>query len=41
MALAESLRRTDRKTARDLAQAVKDANISDSLNQRADRLLTR
>jgi HEAT repeat protein len=39
--LAEVLRRTDRKTARALAQAVKDANISETLNQRADRLLSR
>jgi HEAT repeat protein len=41
MTLAESLRRTDRRTARDLAQAVKAANISNSLNERADRFLSR
>lgn len=41
LSLAESLRRTDRKTARQLAEAVRAANISDSLNQRADRLLNR
>lgn len=41
LTLAESLRRTDRQTARQLAEAVKAANISDSFNQRADRLLGR
>lgn len=39
--LAEAIRRSDRATARNLAQAVKDANISSSLNERADRLLSR
>lgn len=41
MTLAESLRRSDRAAARDLAQAVKDAGISDDLNRRAEALLNR
>jgi HEAT repeat protein len=41
LTLADALRRTDRRAVRDLAQAVKDANISKSLNDRADRLLNR
>ena len=40
MALAEALRRSDRPTARELAQAVKDAGLSDSLNRRADAVLS-
>lgn len=39
MTLAETLRRSDRPAARELAQAVKDAGLSDSLNRRADAIL--
>jgi hypothetical protein len=41
MNLAEALRRRDRPVARDLAQAVKDAAVSDDLTRRADALLRR
>jgi HEAT repeat protein len=41
LTLAEALRLTDRKTSRELAQAVKKAAISTSLSERADRLLNR
>jgi hypothetical protein len=37
--LAEALRKPDRRAAKDLAQAVKDAGISDDLNRRADAIL--
>jgi HEAT repeat protein len=39
--LADSLRRTDRPAARDLAQAVKSASISEALTRRADAILRR
>jgi HEAT repeat protein len=39
--LAETLRRTDRPAARDLAQAIKNANLSEDLTRRADAILTR
>jgi HEAT repeat protein len=41
MTLAEALRRSDRSAARELAQAVKDAGLSDDLNRRADAILNR
>ncbi len=41
MSLAESLRRTDRAAAKELAQAVKDAGVSADLNQRAEAILGR
>ena len=41
LTLAETLRRTDRPAARDLAQAVKNANLSEDLNRRADTILRR
>jgi len=41
MTLAEALRRSDRPTARELAQAVRDAGLSDDLNRRADAFLNR
>ena len=41
MTLAEAMRRSDRPTARELAQAVKDAGLSDGLNRRADAILNR
>jgi hypothetical protein len=41
MTLAEALRRSDRSAARELAQAVRDAGISDDLNRRADAMLNR
>jgi hypothetical protein len=37
--LAEALRKADRHAAKDLAQAVKDAGISEDLNRRADAML--
>jgi HEAT repeat protein len=39
--LAETLRRTDRPAARDLAQAIKNASISEDLTRRADAILRR
>jgi HEAT repeat protein len=39
--LADSLRRTDRPAARDLAQAIKNASISEDLTRRADAILRR
>ena len=39
MNLAEALRRPDRPVAKDLAQAVKDAGLSDDLTRRADAIL--
>ena len=39
--LAESLRRTDRPAARDLAQAIKNASLSENLTRRADAILRR
>jgi HEAT repeat protein len=39
--LAETLRRTDRPAARDLAQAVKNASLSEDLTRRADAILRR
>jgi hypothetical protein len=41
LTLAEALRRGQRPLARQLAQAVRDANISEALNQRAEALLNR
>ena len=41
MTLAEALRRSDRPAARELAQAVRDAGLSDDLNRRADAILNR
>lgn len=41
MTLAEALRRSDRSVARELAQAVKDAGLSDDLNRRAGAFLNR
>ena len=41
LSLAEALRRSDRSAARELAQAVKDAGLSDDLNRRADAILNR
>ena len=41
MTLAETLRRTDRSAARDLAEAVKKAAVSDAATRRADALLRR
>lgn len=41
LTLAESLRRSDRPAARELAQAVRDAGLSDDLNRRADAILNR
>jgi HEAT repeat protein len=41
MTLAEALRRSDRTAARELAQAVRDAGLSDDLNRRADAILNR
>jgi HEAT repeat protein len=41
MTLAEALRRSDRPSARELAQAVKDAGLSDDLNRKADAILNR
>jgi hypothetical protein len=37
--LARNMTATDRRAARDLAQKVRDANISNDINRRADRLL--
>jgi hypothetical protein len=37
--LAESLRKTDKPAAKDLAQAVKNAGISDEISRRADAIL--
>ena len=37
--LADALRKPDRRAAKDLAQAVKDAGISDDLNRKADAIL--
>jgi hypothetical protein len=39
MTLAESLRKTDKPAARDLAEAVKQAAVSDAATRRADALL--
>jgi hypothetical protein len=39
--LAETLRRTDRPAARDLAQAIKNASISEDQTRRADAILRR
>ena len=39
--LSDALRRGDRATARKLAQTVRDANLSDDLNKRADSTLNR
>jgi HEAT repeat protein len=39
MALAEALRKTDKPAAKDLAQAVKNAGISDQMTRRADAIL--
>jgi hypothetical protein len=39
LTMAEALAKTDKAAARDLAQAVKEANISPALNTRAGRLL--
>jgi HEAT repeat protein len=39
--LAESLRRTDRTTARELAQAIKDSGLSEDITRRADAILRR
>jgi hypothetical protein len=39
--LAESLRKPDRSLARELAQAVKDAALSEDLTRRADAILKR
>ncbi len=39
--LAEKLVRADRKTAQALARQIRDANVSDDLNRRADRILRR
>jgi hypothetical protein len=39
MNLAESLRRSDRPTAKELAQLVKDANLSNDLTKRAEAIL--
>jgi HEAT repeat protein len=39
--LAETLRRTDRVAARDLAQAIKNASLSENLTRRADAILRR
>jgi hypothetical protein len=39
MNLAEALRKADKPTAKDLAQAVRDANLSDDLSRRADAIL--
>ncbi len=39
MTLAESLRKPDRAAARDLAQAVKEANLSEELTRKADAFL--
>ena len=41
MTLAEALRRSDRPAARELAQAVRDAALSDDLNRKADAILNR
>lgn len=41
VSLAEALRRTDRPAARALAQAVKDAAISDEITRKADAILRR
>ncbi|HSA10530.1 MAG TPA: HEAT repeat domain-containing protein [Candidatus Paceibacterota bacterium] len=41
MTLAEALRKPDRPAARDLARAVKDANLSDELNRKANALLNK
>ena len=41
LSLGDALRRNDRRTATKLAEAVKAANISESLNQKADELLAR
>ena len=41
MTLAEILRKQDKPTARELAQAVRDANLSAALNRKADALLGR
>ena len=41
LTIAEALAKTDRKTCKDLAEAVKAANVSPNLNKRADRLLGR
>jgi HEAT repeat protein len=41
LTIAEALAKTDRKTCKDLAEAVKAANVSPNLNKRAERLLGR
>ena len=41
MNLAESLRKSDRATARELAKMVKDAAVSPELTRRADAILKR
>jgi hypothetical protein len=41
IALAETLRRTDRPAARSLAQAIKDAKVSEDLTRKADAVLNR
>ena len=41
MTLAEALRRSDRPAARELAQAVRDAGLSDDFNRRADAILSK
>ncbi len=41
MTLAETLRKTDKPAARDLAEAVKQAAVSDAATRRADALLKR
>jgi hypothetical protein len=41
MNLAESLPGSDQPIAKDLAQAVKDAGLSDDLTRRADAILKR
>jgi HEAT repeat protein len=41
ISLAQSLRRNDKPAARELAQAVKDARISDDLTRKADAILKR
>ena len=39
MTLAEALRKTDRPAAKDLAQAAKNAAVSEEVTRRADAIL--
>jgi hypothetical protein len=41
LTLAETLRKPDKAAAKDLAEAVKNANLSDDLNRRAEAMLGR